>query len=285
MEVKKNLFPWYKWLIHLLVVALLTVLTQVGGLIWLAMLPFFHFINKKKLPRWKGRLLKAGGFFWGYFLASLIIIPPLASLGGRVPLPMGPGNENLKPLNFLTVLANRHYVDEELYAVLENVGSELTADYPEATIHYLDANFPFFDGFPLLPHLSHSDGEKVDLAFYYQDADTQEPLPGGAPAWLGYGAFEAPRGGESDKPTSCQSENSLYDFAGLLNFKYDDDNYVVNEAWTAELIAILAKQDQVGKIFIEPHLKSRWKLSSINKVRFHGCHAVRHDDHIHVELR
>jgi hypothetical protein len=22
-----------------------------------------------------------------------------------------------------------------------------------------------------------------------------------------------------------------------------------------------------------------------NKIRFHGCHAVRHDDHLHVQLK
>ena len=33
-----------------------------------------------------------------------------------------------------------------------------------------------------------------------------------------------------------------------------------------------------------PHLKARLGLNS-NKVRFHGCHAVRHDDHFHVQLK
>ena len=29
----------------------------------------------------------------------------------------------------------------------------------------LDGGFPFLDGFPLLPRLSHDDGRKLDLAF------------------------------------------------------------------------------------------------------------------------
>lgn len=39
---------------------------------------------------------------------------------------------------------------------------------PQIRISYLDANFPFKDGFPLLPHLSHDDGRKVDIAFMYR---------------------------------------------------------------------------------------------------------------------
>ena len=33
-------------------------------------------------------------------------------------------------------------------------------------IHYLDANFPFINKFPLLPHLSHNDGKKIDITDY-----------------------------------------------------------------------------------------------------------------------
>ena len=35
-------------------------------------------------------------------------------------------------------------------------------------------------------------------------------------------------------------------------------------------------------IFIEPHLKNRLKIGN-NRIRFHGCKAVRHDDHIHFQ--
>jgi len=45
-----------------------------------------------------------------------------------------------------------------------------------------------------------------------------------------------------------------------------------------------ASADATGKIFIEPHLVKRLKLAS-NKIRFQGCRAVRHDDHLHVQLR
>lgn len=46
----------------------------------------------------------------------------------------------------------------------------------------------------------------------------------------------------------------------------------------------MIKNPAVRKIFLEPHLKTRLKLSKYSKIRFHGCHSVRHDDHIHLQL-
>jgi hypothetical protein len=40
----------------------------------------------------------------------------------------------------------------------------------------------------------------------------------------------------------------------------------------------------VDRIFIEPHLAQRLGVSS-PLVRFQGCRAARHDDHIHVQLK
>jgi hypothetical protein len=40
----------------------------------------------------------------------------------------------------------------------------------------------------------------------------------------------------------------------------------------------------IEKILLEPHLKARLGLDS-DLIRFQGCGAARHDDHIHVESR
>jgi hypothetical protein len=32
-------------------------------------------------------------------------------------------------------------------------------------------------------------------------------------------------------------------------------------------------------------LKARWNLTQYDKIRFHGCQAVRHDDHIHTQVK
>ena len=52
---------------------------------------------------------------------------------------------------------------------------------------------------------------------------------------------------------------------------------------TAFFIRLLTQDANIKKIFIEPHLKTRMRLKHA-KIRFHGCHAVRHDDHIHFQL-
>ena len=54
---------------------------------------------------------------------------------------------------------------------------------------------------------------------------------------------------------------------------------------TAALIRLLAQQPWTEKIFVEPHLVTRLHLRNFPSIRFHGCRAVRHDDHIHLQIR
>jgi hypothetical protein len=50
------------------------------------------------------------------------------------------------------------------------------------------------------------------------------------------------------------------------------------------MVNFFAADPSIEKVFIEPHLKNRLQLTS-PKVRFQGCHAARHDDHVHVQVR
>ena len=156
--------------------------------------------------------------------------------------------------------------------------------FPGTTVNYLDANFPFLDKFPLFPHLSHNDGKKLDLSFCYRDNKTGEST-NECPSFIGYGICEEPRPNEKNTADFCADKGYWqYSFMTKVisqdnkqNFKFDIDK-------TKELVNHFAKQPQIGKIFIEPHLKTRLNLTS-DKIRFHGCQAVRHDDHIHVQLQ
>jgi murein endopeptidase len=61
-------------------------------------------------------------------------------------------------------------------------------------------------------------------------------------------------------------------------------SWEIDEARTVKLIEVLAADSRVGKILLEPHLKDRLKLDH-PKIRFQGCRAARHDDHIHMQLQ
>jgi hypothetical protein len=60
--------------------------------------------------------------------------------------------------------------------------------------------------------------------------------------------------------------------------------FSLDQKRTRELVQGLTACKAIGRIFIEPDLIKRMKLQS-DKIRFHGCQAVRHDDHIHIELK
>ena len=156
--------------------------------------------------------------------------------------------------------------------------------HPGTVTNYLDANFPFIDQFPLWPHLSHNDGKKLDLSFQYNESATGQ-ITNDIPSLIGYGICEEPADGEENKPLYCSGKgnwqyNLLRDIVPQINklkFTFDDSR-------TRAIVNSFAAQEALEKIFIEPHLKTRLGLTS-SKIRFHGCQAVRHDDHIHVQLK
>ena len=52
---------------------------------------------------------------------------------------------------------------------------------------------------------------------------------------------------------------------------------------TAALARALLADPMVGKVFVEPPLARQLGLKDA-KLRFQGCRAARHDDHIHAQL-
>jgi hypothetical protein len=228
------------------------------------------------------RLTKLWGFSVLYLAVTFGLVPPLARLSGRVPLPVR-GTARVAPLTVWTCLLNRHYVKPALRQPLYEAAQRLHAAYPGTRLAYLDANFPFLDGFPLWPHLSHNDGNKLDLAFFYRDARTGARLSNRAPSPIGYGGYEGPTRGEPDTPADCAARG--YWQYGLLGYLVPwgrQQTMRFDAERTRQFIRLLVTQPGVGKLFIEPHLKARLRLRS-GKIRFHGCRAVRHDDHIHVQ--
>ena len=214
-----------------------------------------------------------------YLLITVLLVPPLANLSGRVPLPVAKSG-NLIPHNILMSLLNRNYVKPRLKTKLFEISEIINSKNDKLKVAYLDANFPFIDGFPLLPHLSHDDGKKVDISFFY----TKDEVAGNyKPSNTGYGIFVEPEDSESDQSALCKKRGHWqYDYSKFLtlgsrgDLEFDDSN-------TRRMIQLFAQDKSTYKIFLEPHLKDRMNLKS-TKIRFQGCHSVRHDDHIHLSV-
>jgi hypothetical protein len=277
-----NKMKTFNIILRSLLFIFLTALTQIGGLVYLLTLPFYKFLHKKFAKKFVREGLKFGLFIALYSLASFLIVPLIARPLGREPLPLTT-TTHVRPLNIITCLLNRHYVHRELKRATMDVGRLMNIKFPGTVINYLDANFPFFDGFPLVPHLSHNDGKKLDIAFCYIDSKTGNAT-NETPSFIGYGVNEEPAANEVNMPGMCAEKgNWQYNFIASIVPQGDKANFKFDSRRTRYLVSLFAESPSIQKIFIEPHLKTRLKLTS-DKVRFHGCHAVRHDDHVHIQL-
>lgn len=256
-----------KTFIQVFLFLFLTIITQIGGLTLL--LAFW--LNKKfTFNIW-------ATFFVSYLLITLVIIPALAPIFGREAVK---NSSQIEPTSYLSVLLNRNYVRPELNRLLAQTAKNLKDT--SIKIKYLDASFPFINKFPLLPHLSHNDGKKIDISFVYEDSTG---IVNEKKSFSGYGVFVPLKEGEHDQTKTCKSKGFWqYDFPKYLTFGKMNGHLVFSERGTKTLVNALLKNRSLGKLFIEPNLKKRLGLSD-SRVRNHGCHAVRHDDHIHIQLR
>lgn len=262
-----------KFLTHLTIIAILTVLTQIGGLLYGLVLLFYR-------PR-ERRILKRFVVFCGaYLVLNLWGVPYLAAYFGRVELPQ---TDHIRAQSYVYRLCNRHYATPELKQELEQLASQLQNTDSELVVVYLDANFPFIDKFPLLPHLSHSDGKKLDLSFFYKDEFGR--ITAKKPSRSGYGVYESPELGEFNQTEVClNGGHRFYDKTAWLTFGKPNKQLTFDTNLNKRLLELLNSNPKTDKIFLEPHLKHRL-TNGATKVRFQGCHAVRHDDHIHWQIK
>lgn len=211
-----------KNVIHITIISILTLFTQVGGIVWI-----LNFVSFKWIKNSKSTLFKVGTFLALYLFTTFIIVPPLAMYFGRVPLPVSK-SKNLRPHNYITPILNRHYVKPKLKSQLLSISNTIHSKNDKLKISYLDANFPFIDGFPLLPHLSHNDGKKVDLSFFY----TKDKLEGNLkPSTTGYGKYVEPTHSEHNQTFECLIKGYWqYDFTKFItlgsrsDLKFDSKN-------------------------------------------------------------
>ena len=279
-----------KWIVRTLNVIgifvllfILTVVTQIGGIVLIIALAVSWQLNKRINNPWRRFAIRVGSFVCVYLIFVFAIVPLVAKPFGRVPLPLFERN-HIRPANVVTFILNRNYVRPELRRITYAVADRMNERHPGTTLNYLDANFPFVNHFPLFPHLSHNDGKKLDLSFLYKDSKTGIET-NEVPSWIGYGICEEPRTGEVNRPDDC-AKKGFWQYSALKENlpQGAKANFIFDEVRTRLMINSFVKENNLGKILIEPHLKTRLHLTS-DKIRLHGCNAVRHDDHIHVQLK
>jgi hypothetical protein len=256
---------------------ILTLLTQVGGLAYLLALAISRLLSKRSA-------LITLVLFIPLYAAVTGLSQIVAPAFGRVPLSCFNSSDNsLAVRSPLYCIMNRNYVTPQMRDAANAFSAHMAETFPGTVTLALDANFPFIDGFPLLPHLSHDDGRKLDLAFYYAAQNTYLPATTRSP--IGYFAFEQP---VENEPQPCRDRQDWltlrWDFPYLQRLF---PNYALEPERMREAIRWLASvggQYGVEKLFVEPHLVQRLNVEG-EKVRFQGCRAARHDDHLHFQIR
>ncbi len=218
-------------------------------------------------------------FIGTYLLCTFLLIPTIAPAFGRMKIH---NSELVQAKHPFYIWANRNYVSLKLHETLQKIAVQLEEENPEIQLIYMDANFPFIDNFPLLPHLYHSDGKKIDIALIYEELDGK--ITNDKPTLSGYGYFENPEEDEWNQIMLCKAQGEWhYDFTKYFTFGRVNKEIRFSEAGSANLARTILDRRSVDRIFIEPHLQERLQLNS-NKIWYHGCQTVRHDDHIHLEL-
>ncbi|EPR67071.1 hypothetical protein [Cyclobacterium qasimii] len=258
-----------KFFLYLIAFAALTILTQIGGIalimgiIACRYLKFSYNIFVLTIT--------------AYLILTFIAVPHIAPIFGRERVK---NTNNIRPTNLITILLNRNYVNPQLNELLQQTANKLPSEFE---LRYLDANFPFIDKFPLLPHLSHNDGKKIDISLVYQSSDGS--LTNLKPSRSGYGVFVEPTSLEFNQTNECKKMGYFqYDFPKYLTLGTINSDIGFSSENTRILIQTLLSFEGIEKMFVEKHLVQRMNLKD-SRIRFQGCQAVRHDDHLHVQVK
>ncbi|MBL8558537.1 MAG: hypothetical protein JNM47_07445 [Hyphomonadaceae bacterium] len=197
-----------------------------------------------------------------------------ASAAGLVRLPCR-AEVNLKAAHSNYCTLDRNWVTPDAQAVMRDAAAQVAAAHPGAVVHYMEASWPSAQR-PMPPHLSHGDGRQIDVALFYETSKAA-PLPR-PPTPSGYYAFEPMRDGDFDPCVGVKRP-------GNNRSPPADRNWRLDEERTRTLIAALLADNRVRRLLLEPHLKARLGFANEARIRFPGCNTLRHDGHVHVDVR
>ena len=136
-----------KYLLLLVLFFLLTALSQIGGLVLLLWWLLYKFFKKRFKNAWLRGGVNVGGFIVFYLFCMFIIVPSLARLQDRVPLPMSKSGA-LVPVTYWTAIFGRNYIKSEGRAKLETIAEAFVKKHPDLKVKYMDCNYPFSVNIP-----------------------------------------------------------------------------------------------------------------------------------------
>lgn len=202
---------------------------------------------------------------------------PDPNAAGLVSLPCD-GSTPLEPIQSYYCRKDRHFVRTAVRDALIDVAHLMVDLHPGAKLRFMDASGPLGEK-PFSPHLSHGDGRQIDLALYYTDTNGV-PLDH-FPDTSRHGGFWPAEPARPGEALACPGGRT-----GPAE-KPDppaDRPWRLDEVRTRALVEALVSDSRVKRILIEPHLERRLGLWGHPKLRFAGCQAARHDDHLHVDF-
>ena len=268
---------WWSRGLGLLLAVLLTLATQVGGvLLWLCY-SLDNLLGRGR--RWARGAGVGALFLASYAAATFVVLPAVAPSHGRERLPCfeQPGAP-YAAASWVYCAANRTYASATIRATLDDLSRHLADRFPGSRLTYLDAGFPFLDNVDMPPHPGRDDGNWIDLALFYRD----RPAAGAWP--LGYFAYAPARRLETEPVCIGIAGWRRQDLDGIQDrFAGLDLDIERNRA----MVAYLADErtaPQVRRVATELYLKDAFGVTS-DIVRFAGCDNIRHDDHIAVAVR
>lgn len=111
---------------------LLTALSQAGGLILLLWVLLYQFFKKRFKNAWVLGGVNVVGFVVFYLFCMFVIVPPLARLQDRVPLPMSKSGA-LVPVTYWTAIFGRNYIESVGRAKLETISEAFVKKTPRTS--------------------------------------------------------------------------------------------------------------------------------------------------------
>lgn len=267
-----------KLLFNIAIALALTLLTQLGGMAWV-----FAALVARRLFGHRARLAIVCLLFIVTYGAAWAAAQVLAPNWGRVAIPCAnvPTTQIRTPLLYCALL--RNFVAPDVRDHGDALAQAVDDAFPGSVTLALDGGFPFWDAFPMLPHLSHANGRRLDLAFFYADPSGRY-RPGHLRSPIGYGAFERPGPGASTPCAGRADRLTLrWDWTWLQPAVSDAVLEPERTGFALRWLARTRPKDGRVRLFIEPHLAERFQASG-PAIGFQGCRAARHDDHVHMHL-